>query len=361
MSGIVINCQQVSITIAANATSNTATLPIAVNSAYSAVFWGGSSYSSTLSNNPNFFNGNVVLTPGANTTTVTANRAAADTTGALTINATVVQFASYAIKSIQAGSVSMGSLASGTAAISAVTLANAAVIYNGLTVVSTAASRIDYDSGLTLTSTTQVTATRNSAGASGPIVYFTVLEFATGILNSSAQQNTVATSGSNSGTTTITGVTASNAMLAYGGQTNSTDGYMDSALAITLTNGTTVTASSQEPSGGSSIAYFTVLEFKTPQIKSVNRGEITIAAAATTNTATIAAVLTTAALTNFTGWNGNNGSVNLNPGSGLVKIVLTNPTTITATRGVASGSQTAIGAWEIIEFVPYTGSFLLMF
>ena len=83
------------------------------------------------------------------------------------------------------------------------------------------------------------------------------------------------------------------------------------------------------------------------RIKNIQRGTITISGTAGTATATVTSVNTTKAELYYLGEN------NPNTGSsyyGGINIVLTNATTITATRGVPSGSTTQTIGWELVEY-----------
>lgn len=78
-------------------------------------------------------------------------------------------------------------------------------------------------------------------------------------------------------------------------------------------------------------------------VKSIQRGEITLAfAAGGTGTATISAVVPAKSELRFLG---------SSPGTTMeaARIVLTNSTTITATRGTIASSSTVIASWELTE------------
>ena len=79
-------------------------------------------------------------------------------------------------------------------------------------------------------------------------------------------------------------------------------------------------------------------------IKSVQRGTITLPGVSS-NTATITSVDTNKSMLNFLGVTE---STSLTTNNALVRIALTNATTVTATRSTSTG--TSIVSYEVIEF-----------
>ena len=202
-SSIVKTTQQFSITIAAAGTSGTATISNA-GTVNSFIFWGGIAYGATGVSSGGGSWPHVVLT-NATTVTATLNSAA---TAAVTIYGTVVTFQSSVIKSNQIGStvVASGSASTNTA-ISAVTLANAIVLYNGVTPSSTAVSALNSGVTAQLTSTTNVNCTTGANATANTTIYYTVLEFQPGILNSAVQQGSIAMTAATTATATTTPTT----------------------------------------------------------------------------------------------------------------------------------------------------------
>lgn len=78
-------------------------------------------------------------------------------------------------------------------------------------------------------------------------------------------------------------------------------------------------------------------------IKSLQRGTITIANASGSNTATVTAVDTSRSFINYLGAS----AAGTGAGDAAVRLVLTNSTTITATRTLTNGE--AIVSYELIE------------
>ncbi len=79
-------------------------------------------------------------------------------------------------------------------------------------------------------------------------------------------------------------------------------------------------------------------------IKSIQRGVISIAGAASSNTATITSVDTAKAVISCLGSTGTDASTNSSSGY----VALTNATTVTATRGGSSGTGSV--SWQVVEY-----------
>jgi hypothetical protein len=155
------------------------------------------------------------------------------------------------IVSIQQGTIALSTAqTSNTATILAVNVDNAELILDGLTPSGSATKdgwratlcRID------LTNSTTVTATRNTvtddtAGAVTAGVTFTVIEYAPGVIRS-VQRGTVTGS-----TATITAVNPTVSSLDLLGQ-ETTSNAAASAIALVLTNSTTITRSGGSQTGG---------------------------------------------------------------------------------------------------------------
>lgn len=78
-------------------------------------------------------------------------------------------------------------------------------------------------------------------------------------------------------------------------------------------------------------------------VKSIQRGSLTIAGGTSSNTATVTSVVTGKSLLSKLGETESTAAT-----TGLARIVLTNGTTITATRG-ANPAQTTVISWELVE------------
>lgn len=113
-----------------------------------------------------------------------------------------------------------------------------------------------------------------------------------------------------------------------------------------LTNGTTVTATRGAPSTQSTlkVSYY-IVQWSTGVTNSVQRGEIFMQNAATSNTATISSVTTSRSFVNSLG---DNATTTSSIASVLSTDSLTNATTVTATRGVTTGGATS--TYQVTEF-----------
>lgn len=149
------------------------------------------------------------------------------------------------IKSIQTGSISSVNVASKTATITSVALANSILVYGGCetNTNNTQTARIE------LTNATTVTQFRNNDGST-LISRFTVVEFQPGVLAATPQASKIAiSSGSSSGTATLSPSVDTTKSIAIFLGVEETDGLSPNTADITynisLTNSTTVTANKE--------------------------------------------------------------------------------------------------------------------
>lgn len=157
---VVRSVQYGSITIAAGATTNTATIA-AVNTANSVCMFLGVT-SSSLSDgqtDPSIYFTRVALT---NATTVTATKATTDVTYGKIVNFCVIEFAPGVTRQIQSGVVSFTGT-TGTATIVAVDVNKTWLVYGGSTTSYPAASMNTYGVRLSLTNATTVTGDTSSS------------------------------------------------------------------------------------------------------------------------------------------------------------------------------------------------------
>lgn len=149
-----------------------------------------------------------------------------------------------------------------------------------------------------------------------------------------------------SNTATISSVNTSNTVLLFNGQTTNSTNPDVTMCRVALTNGTTVTATRGASSSGvTTTVRCTVLEFTSAAVTTgAQTGTITIAAASTSNTATISTVGTTRTWCVYQGLTTTNTSIN---NSTFTNLELTNATTVTAARN--GSSNNAIIGYTIIE------------
>lgn len=358
---IIKSVQQVAITIAAGATSGTATI--------ASVVTGNSCVEHNGSLNPlaNAFSysilSDVTLT---NSTTVTATIGVSDAVNAQVVYATVTEYAAGVLKTNQSGTINLATVLSNTATIASVATANAVVVYQGAT--TTTPTSIDaVEVSVVLTNATTVTAAGNGSNNCIVIARYTVLEFNSGILASSPQPFNVSLStAQNSNTATITSVNTAQTKIfsnnfTINGTTSSIGNFIQCIPILALTNGTTVTASRNTEGSTALVVYGTAVQFKAADIKSINRNAITIATSAASGTATIAAVNTKYAAVNMLGYYAS-ASVGNEVTQIIPNLVLTNSTTVTAATETACPTASRTVGWEVIEYAPpSTGNMLSVF
>ncbi len=154
-------------------------------------------------------------------------------------------------------------------------------------------------------------------------------------------------SGSQTGTATISTVTTTNCLLLYGGYNTNSSLDPDGATLV-LTNGTTVTADKGNASTDTLNIVFTVLEFNSGIIKSNGSGLITIVNGTISGTVTIPAVVVAKTVVVYTG---NQDSAADLPNVQLVRVNLTNTTTITANNASNPSPNTVKVGYSYIEFL----------
>ncbi len=335
---IIVSITPISITIASGSTSNTQTIT-AVNTSNAALFYQGQTNSANDTNTNAW--AHLVLTNG---TTVTATRNASTTT-TVTVKGTVVEFTSAAIQSIQAGTITMTAVGSNTATISSVTTANSICIFLGQTATSNNTTLTNASSGVVLTNATTVTANRgNTAG--NATVSFMIVEFKAAVLNNIQPFAKTLTTSSLSDTQTITSVNTANTLLVWGGDYSQVSAVISALYEVVLTNSTTLTFTRTGTSSTTKTINVTVLEFASSILNSMQRG--TTSNASTSATATITAVNTAKAFSNYVGFNTNAAANNYIETNSTVE--LTNSTTVTS-RKASAGTSTSITSWEVPEFI----------
>ena len=272
--------QHETVTIASGSTSGTTSVTAATGTFI--LLYNGC-YTSAAADNSEAFAG--VTISG---TTLTATRGLG-TAGAVTCSVDLIDATSNLVTSVQFGSKSL-TTSSGTSTITTVTTTNSAVFYQGMSQ-TLASFHFDLNTPtVALTNATTVTTTLINGASGTTVVYWEVVQFAAGALNSSTQQK-AGTWTNSTGTTniTITGVTAANSMIAFeGGGSSNGDTAADEMPTYSMTSGTVVKVTVGNTSSGNSQTYqFTVIEFASGVLlQSVQRSTIALSSA-TTKTATI--------------------------------------------------------------------------
>jgi hypothetical protein len=342
-SSIIQSIQEVSVT-ATTATTGDATIS-SVSTSNAHLVWSGNT---TTASATTFINsgGYVELT---STTNVRVTRSG--TSGNITANCYVVEFTSGTLNSVQQGTIALTANAStATAAISSVTTTNSAIYYLGLLnpINTTDDLQMPYCS---ITSATQVTLTRGASGTDDLTIGFVVSEYASGKLNSSTQQFTVALNNTiTSNTATLSAITVNQTAIAYGG-TNTTSAATQNFTRITwgqLTSTTQFTGTRTTGSFVSTLAG-TAVEYKSANINGIDRGSIDIATSSSTGDVTIGAV--TLAKT-IAASMGQSSTVNAgDPRNKLQRLSLTSTTNLRSTLNTTN--VTAVGrlGYEVVEFI----------
>ncbi len=202
-----------------------------------------------------------------------------------------------------------------------------------------------------LTDATTVTAVRNTGAAFAITVICTVVEYKSDAVDSIQQGTITMTTTNVSATDTISSVTTARSAVVYNGQSsiNSTISFGQSALDLSLTNATTVTATRDVATSTTTIVNYVVIEFATGIVDSIQEFTVIIAEDLdTTNTATISSVDTSRSFI-FPGGikTTNAGSVELD--DSVCYAELTNATTVTATRNATNAINPTISG-TVVEF-----------
>ncbi len=166
------------------------------------------------------------------------------------------------IVSIQKGTVVLNNVLTNTATISAVVLANSILIYDGAIYSGNTVNTADGYGQLVLTNTTTITGTRglNNDGLVLTL-YFTIIEFNAGVLNSAVQRGVITMTNSASTTATISSVVIAKSLVFFSGFSSDSNTIGRAECGLTLTNATTVTCTNGIASGNLLVPY-QVVEWK---------------------------------------------------------------------------------------------------
>lgn len=342
---LIKSIQQVEITIATSASSNTATIT-AVNTEKTVILYNGQRSSDTTLNPAEDFV-RVTLT---NATTVTASTNTANAANTRIVCCTVIEFYEWAVNKVIYGTVTSSAGTQADATIANVDTARAAVFYLGQTTDRTSYNVIRDSVILQLLNSTTVRANRGNFTAGDNItVGFCVVEFATdGIIQSIQTAEVQVAASATSGTATISSVTTGNCLTVYGGWWQTVLGTNDTRCFPRgeLTNSTTLTCYINTAYSGQTNIRLTVIEFKSKWINSRQAGTITIGSGSGNNTATISSVNTAKTVTSFFY---NTTSVNTTDDRAWLTDKLSSSTQVRADRGGTPAISATIG-YEAVEF-----------
>lgn len=262
------------------------------------------------------------------------------------------------ISRVQYGSITVTQPATtATATITSVDTTRAIVVALGLSTDATVGIVAGEGAAyVTLTDATTVTATKGAGGTGSVVINFMVIEFGVGMV-ASIQNVLMAGADSAASTThTITSVnTSRTAVFTRTGTSHvSTPNIPITPPTFmhryTLTNATTLTKVRNTSAANRSDLALVVVEFTASAVSSVQYGEITVTAPGTSGTATITSVDTARSVVATLGHSTDSAESSLG-GEGAISVVLTNATTVTATKG-GGGTYSATVAFMVIEFAP---------
>ncbi len=289
----------------------------------------------TTTNTHNIVSPRIDLT---NSTTVTATRGASDT-GTVTVYFEVIDATSKLVESVEQGSTSFSTTSNTPTVVGTYDLTRTAIFYLGDN--STAASAVPARvCNVKMTSSTSITATRNST-ATGGVVNWVIVQFKAAAIQSLQQFNTSYTTANAVDNQTITAVTMANTMVAWGGINTGGSGYYYD----TLTSTTNVSLTRVQTATAARIPVITVIEFVTGVVASVQR-VLTDLTSATSKTATITSVDTTKSLMNFGGYETTSTDTVDKMFQG---ITLTDATTVTGFVNTSSATVKKVSG-EVITF-----------
>jgi len=342
---LIRSIQEVTITIAASSTSNTATIN-AINTGKSFVMFNGMNSNNTGTTNPANAFAYLEITNG---TTITATRSDG-TTNTLTVYGVVVEFVSDAVISMQTGTIVLGStVTSNTATISSVDTANAFVVYGGLLNTTTGASSARAIlTMIDLTDATTVTATRN-LGTDSTTVAYTVVELRPNIIKlvqkiSQAVADTALTID-----TTITAVVLNNSMIIENGQITGSANFANTNMyRQSLTSTTNHRYERVGTASTSRTLKSTVVEFEAGYIRAKTTGQTTLT---TSDTQIDTSVTMTDRNKVMVNYNGRTNSTTTSTWASIHLGVLSTSTTNVRSIRNAVGTIQLTTAFEMIEFI----------
>lgn len=360
--------QRGTITIAAGQVTGTDTLANAVVTANSVAYPVGYTCPNVSSMDAATLFADVTLT---GTTGVSATRSTSDATYAVTIEYEVWEFLPGVLKTNQSGSTVLdsGHNTLTTTLGTAVNLSNSFVVPRGSRYAPSGSAWGSTLNGIqpivTLTGTTSVACKSGFlTGSDTSTVFWTVLEFNAGYIQSVQQGIVAVTDPATSATSTLgTAVTPANSMCMFMGW------YIDSYAIgsslwnprINLTDGSTVTARLNASAGftpqETTHVYYQVVEFVSGIVKSKQEGPTTIAGTNSSANTTVTAVDPTLSFLHLQCFTDDDSGNNGHTVGNYPRAKLTTGTNVQALTGAAVGSgKNIVVGWELMEFYTITGT-----
>ncbi len=347
----VLSVERLTITLAAGTASASANLTKSQTLANCAVFMSKRN-TTTASPADNWAQQcvDVELQSGPDRVTATTNNGA---TRALVVECTVVEFDPARV-TVQQGTFTIAAAASsGTATITAVTLANSFVVAHWE---SAASDNINDSSAVRarFTSTTQLTFDRGATSGAINGHYFVVESDSADF---SVEEVTITLSAVASNTGTITSVTMAKTFLtgSYTASGTADDNTLGS-IEVVLTNATTITVQ-RNGTGGTIVWTGHAIEFAGGGDENVQRGQIAAQGATASQNVTVTSVDLTEAMVNNAGHNGASFKHNSFPGGGSSDNSdsqcgwdFVDATTIRVQHSTGGGEASNDLSWEVVEW-----------
>jgi hypothetical protein len=353
-SGVIKSIQQVEITIAANSSSQAATIS-AVDLNRAVRVWNGTRSAETTHNIAE----DEIRVEFTNSTTLTAFTNSVNTASSRIVRVTIVEFEPTIVKQVQHRKITLTNVTNANDTIASSPLATSAVFWSGCTGDKTNA---DYNYGkavVTPVDATTINVRSGSAGTFSLTVCYDYVEFYSNVIQSiQSVVNTIATSASTQNST-ISSVTTANCMLAYGGS-RVDPAFINNVMGVTegyafLANATTVTHTRLSTTSlFQAIIAVTVIEFKAGIIKSRQTGQTSIATSNSQHDDTVTSSVVGRTLPVYLGksvTDTTSGTTDNSIICGSTEIV--NATTHRKKRSGSSGTYGLQISWEEIEFEEY--------
>jgi len=340
--GLIKSIQAVSITLASTVTSNTATVS-SFTTGNAFLLWGGYTSDNTTANRDSSNMPTIGIT---DSTTVSAGRGLATATDALVVNFFVVEFNSGKATVQHTTNTIAAAASSKTSTITSVTTTDTAISYRGnqtdQTTVNFANSRVN----AVLTDATTVTFGRNST-TGNCFSSCEVISFGSGVLNSNTQQISITIAASTtSNTAAVSSVTTNKTWFSYGGFQGTSTAF-NRLPRITLTSATVATANRTNGTSSTMTINGSIVEFKSADITSINRGTNVIASGSTSQATTITSVNTAKTFVSFLGFSP---STSVTAFSQTVPAnTLASSTSVSSDRNTST-TNTVTSSFEAIEF-----------
>jgi len=335
--GYVTSIQSVSIAVTAGNSTNTATIT-SVDTDTSFLIFQGQSCDATTANDSSDVFTRITRT---NATTVTATRSG--TTGATTINAVVIEGTANLVDTVQFGTVTIAA-SSATDTVTSVDTARSSLFWLGQ---SRATSSTILTSHGTIQLTNATTITGDINNPDGAVLGYVLVEFQDAAIESIQEINDSFSSNTDSThAITLSAVTEANTLLAYKGTI--TSGAPNDFMHAELTSTTNVDLIRGGAASVFHTSRFTVIEFVSGVLESIQRGVATIPTSTLTKSTDITAVDLDYAFINYTGitssYSGYDGQAGF-----FSRWEFTDSDTIIGTRDAAYASATGMG-YEIVQF-----------